>query len=258
MRTAAALFGGATIDAVFARYFDVWKFRHPGFDDFLAAARDAGGDAVAGFLAEAYTATRQPDYRVASLEVDGWSPPRGRLVAADGSADTVDDPLTAPAGLGLPAAAREEDGALTIEVLDPGWTVGRQRRPGAIVRRTVRPQAGETDPGWQPAADEFYRSTVRLEGPAWRRLPVEVLFRFADGAVVRETWNGRAPYRIYRFLRAAPLSEARIDPAGTIALDPDPVNNGRLREPNRRLAGDWAGWLAALSQLIGEALASWL
>ncbi len=83
-------------------------------------------------------------------------------------------------------------------------------------------------------------------------------FRFADGAVVDDRWDGRAPYRIYRFLRAAPLSEVRIDPGGRIALDPDPVNNGRLREPDRRLVNDWATWVGALAQLLGEALASWL
>ncbi len=258
VRTAAALFGGPVIDAVFARYFDLWKFRHPGFDDFLAAARDAGGEEVAGFFSEAYTTTRQPDYRVASLDVDGWSPPRGRLVVADGTVETVSDPLSAPAGLGLPEAAREKDGRLTVEILDPGWTRDGRLQPGTIARRAVLPQASEPDADWQGAEDLFHLSTVRLEGPAWSRLPVEVMFRFADGAVVHEIWDGRAPYRIYRFLRAAPLSEARIDPAGRIALDPDPVNNGRLREPDRRLSSDWAGWLGALSQLIGEALASWL
>ncbi|MFQ5350915.1 MAG: hypothetical protein ACE5EG_10775, partial [Thermoanaerobaculia bacterium] len=227
-------------------------------EDLLAAARRAGGDPVAGFIEEAFTQVRQPDYRVARFDVDSWSPPRGRLVGLDGSVDEVTDPEKAAAGLGLHPAAREEDGKLTMEILDPGWTRGRARRPGRIVRLSVTPEAGEPDEGWEPEEGEFHLSTVRLEGPSWRRLPVDVLFRFADGAVVRETWSGRAPYRIYSFLRAAPLSEARLDPAGKIALDPDPVNNGRLREPSRRLVDDWAYWLGALAQLVGEALASWL
>lgn len=258
MRTAAALFGRDVVDGVFAEYFRAWRFRHPGFEDLLAAARRAGGDPVAGFIEEAFTQVRQPDYRVARFDVDSWSPPRGRLVGLDGSVDEVTDPEKAAAGLGLHPAAREEDGKLTMEILDPGWTRGRARRPGRIVRLSVTPEAGEPDEGWEPEEGEFHLSTVRLEGPSWRRLPVDVLFRFADGAVVRETWSGRAPYRIYSFLRAAPLSEARLDPAGKIALDPDPVNNGRLREPSRRLVDDWAYWLGALAQLVGEALASWL
>ena len=257
VRTAMALFGSDVVDDVFAEYFDRWKFRHPGFDDLLEAVRTAGGEEMAAFFEEAYTQTRQPDYRVARLRVDGWSPPRGRLVTEDGAIEEVTDPFEAPAGLGLHPTAREEDGLLTMEVLDPGWTRGRQRRPGVIERRAVEPEAGEADDGWE-SGDEFHLSTVRLEGPAWAHLPVDVLFRFADGAVVRESWDGRAPYRVYRFLRGAPLSEVRIDPEGRIALDPDPVNNGRLREPDRRLLGDWAPWIGALSQLIAEALSAWL
>jgi hypothetical protein len=258
MRTAAALFGSSVVDRVFAEYFRVWKFRHPGFEDLLAAARAAGGEQVAGFIEEAYTQTTQPDYRIADLRTDGWAPPRGRLVGLDGSVDEVSDPSTAPAGLGLHPAAREEDGRLMVQVLDPGWTRGRVLHPGRIVRRAETVETGQPDENWESDENEFYFSMVRLEGPSWASLPVEVMFRFADGAVIRETWDGRAPYRIYRFLRPAPLSEARLDPDGKIALDPDPVNNARLRQPNRRLVNDWAYWVGALAQLIGEALASWL
>jgi hypothetical protein len=258
VRTAAALFGSEAVDRVFAEYFTAWRFRHPGWEDFLAAARTAGGARLAAFFSEAYTQVRQPDYRVAELATEVWSPPRGRLVGADGSVTEVADAATAAAALGLDPAAREEDGELLLEVLDPGWSRGRQRHPGRVVRRAVRPEQGAPDEGWRRDGGELHLSTVRLEGPAWQRLPVEVAFRFADGAVVRETWDGRAPYRIYRFLRAAPLSEARLDPDGKIALDPDPVNNGRLRAPAGRLVDDWAYWLGALSQLVGEALASWL
>jgi hypothetical protein len=258
VRTAAALFGRSVVDRVFAHYLRTWKFRHPGVEDFLAAARAAAGEEVADFFAEAFTQTRQPDYRVARLDSLPWSAPRGRLVAPDGGVDEASDPAVARSSLGLDPAAREDDGRLQIELLDPGWTLGDQHRPGRIVRRQVRPQTGEPDEAWQSREEEFHLSTVRLEGPAWQRLPVEVMFRFADGATVQESWDGRAPYRIYRFLRAAPLSEVRLDPEGKIALDPDPVNNARLRQPDRRLVDDWALWLGALFQLAGEALASWL
>jgi hypothetical protein len=258
MRTAAALFGPEVVDRAFAEYFRRWRFRHPGFEEMLAALRAGGGTRLALFVEEAYTQTRQPDYRVAAFDVDGWSPPRGRLVGEEGAVEEVSDPLAAPAGLGLDPRAREGDGQLLVEVLDPGWTRGRKQRRGGITHRAVVPEAGEPDANWDGDEEKFHLSTVRLEGPGWSRLPVEVMFRFADGAVVREHWNGRAPYRVYRFLRAAPLVEARLDPEGKIALDPDPVNNARLRRPNRRLVNDWATWIGALSQLIGEALASWL
>ena len=93
MRTAAALFGRDVVDRVFAEYFRLWRFRHPGFEDLLAAARAAGEAEVAGFIEEAFTQTRQPDYRVARLRTDGWSPPRGRLVAEDGTVERGHRPV---------------------------------------------------------------------------------------------------------------------------------------------------------------------
>ena len=238
-----------------------WSGTWPGLVgmlNLLEAARQAGGAPLAAFLEEAFTQTRQPDYWVDVFEVDGWSPPRGRLVGEDGSMTEVTDPLEAEPGLGLAPEAREADGRVTFEVLDPGFTRGLQLRPGRITRRAVLPGHVSPDEDWDGGDDTFHLSHVRVRGPAWSRLPVEVEFRFADGVVVRETWDGRAPYRDYRFLRAAPLSEARIDPFGKITLDPDPVNNARLREPDRRLVHDWALWAGALAQLLGEALASWL
>ena len=87
---------------------------------------------------------------------------------------------------------------------------------------------------------------------------MEVLFRFDDGAVVRDDWDGRTTYRGYRFLRPARLAEVRIDPEGKIFLDPDPVNNGRRRKADPELAGDWSAWLAGLFQLLAEGVAQWL
>ncbi len=170
-------------------------------------------------------------------------------------ATPTDDPEAPPAG--LDPAARETDGVLTVEVLDPGWTDGARRWPGRIERRRLTPQAGEPEEGWE-STDDYHLSTVRVAGPGWQHLPVTVRFRFADGAAVDDHWDGRAPFRVYRFLRPAPLSEVRIDPEGLIAVDPDPVNNARLRRSDRRLLADWAGWLGALSQLLGEALTQWL
>jgi hypothetical protein len=106
--------------------------------------------------------------------------------------------------------------------------------------------------------NEFHLSEVRIEGPGWRHLPVEVRFRFADGAVVGEIWDGRARYRTYRFLRAAPLSEVRLDPEGIIAADPDWVNNAEKVEADGEMVNDWSMWLGGLFQVLMEGMSQWL
>jgi hypothetical protein len=260
-QTAAALFGQATVDRIFAAYYERWAFRHPGLEDFIEVAREAGGDAVAGFVLEAFTEHRLPDYRVASLETEVWERPRGRIVTEAGVIEPDAEASDEIAFAGLDPAAREAGGRILVEILDPGWTRGDERAAGRIERREVAPDPGDRDDGWTPAEqgeEEFHLSTVRLEGAGWQHLPAEVRFRFADGATFRETWDGRAGYRIYRFLRAAPLSESRVDPGTRIALDPDPANNALTREPEGTLVDDWSAWLGALAQLLAEGLGQWL
>lgn len=253
LSTAEGLFGRETVDRVFAAYFDRWAFRHPRFEDFLAVAREVGGEGFADFILEAYTSTRQPDYRVESLDSEPWERPRGRVVTQSGVIEADDEdaePLAA-----LDSAAREEQGSVLVEVHDPGRS--RSER-GGMRRLTWLPEQGEPDEDWELDEEVFHASSVRIEGPGWDHLPVEVVFRFADGVTLRENWDGHSDYRLYRFVRAAPLSEVRIDPDGINLLDPDPANNARLREPEKNLPRDWSRWLGGVGQLLLEGLGQWL
>ena len=178
MLTAEALFGVETIDKVFAFYFRRWAFKHPRYEDFLDAAREAGGEEVAAFIHEAFTQPRLPDYRVASIDTETWSRPLGHLVTEDGVFEFDDDDDDAEFTLvGLDPAAREEDGRMMVEILDPGWTRPDHQEPGRIERRHMQPEYGEPDPEWEADDDDedFHLSQVRIEGPGWQNLPVEVL-----------------------------------------------------------------------------------
>ena len=253
LSTEEGLFGRETVDKVFAAYFERWAFRHPRFEDFLDVAREVGGEGLADFILEAYTQTRQPDYRVDSLNSETWERPRGHVVTPSGLIDPDDedaDPLAA-----LDPAAREEQGSVLVEVHDPGRS--RSER-GGMWRDTYVPEQGEPDKDWELDEEVFHASSVRIEGPGWDHLPVEVVFRFADGVTLREDWDGHSDYRLYRFVRPAPLSEVRIDPKGINMLDPDPANNARLRQPDEDLPRDWSRWLGGVAQLLLEGMGQWL
>ena len=237
MSTASNMFGRDTIDGVFAAYYDRWRFRHPRFEDFLAVAREVGGAAVADFILEAYTQNRLPDYRVARLSTEAWSRARGRLVTEDGVIEPDAEESDAITLAGLDPAAREEDGRITVERIDSGWTRPDARRPATSERYAVAPEPGEADEDWEVEEDTFHLSTTRLEGAGWHHAPVEIVFRFADGAVIRETWDGSAEYRNYRFLRPAPLSEVQIDPQWHIVLDPDRKEQRPVARACRRAVG---------------------
>jgi hypothetical protein len=258
LETAERLFGRETIDRVFRAFYRRWVFRHPRFQDFLAVAREEAGEPLAGFLAEAFTAARQPDFAIETAEVSRWEAPLGRVPGRAGPIDVTRATRRDHAEVLAPEEAREVDGAVFVEVVDPGWTRPEASAPGGVARRRVTAVPGPAEPGYEAETDAIHESRVRVSGPAWQNLPVEIEFRFADGAVVTEAWDGRSPWRAFRFLRTAPLVSARVDPKGTIAIDPDELNDGRRVEPKPGLVTDWGNWFGTLAGWAVGALTLWL
>jgi len=258
LKTAELIFGREAIDRVFRAYYRRWAFGHPTFDDFLAVTREEGGEPMARFLAEAFSAARQPDFAVESVKVSRWQAPLGRVPGPAGPLDVTRASREEHAAALAPEEARETDGTVFVEVVDPGWARLDAAAPGGIARRRLTAVTRAPEPGYQPEAGVLHESRVRVTGPAWQNLPVELEFRFADGAVVTEAWDARSPWRAYRFLRAAPLVSAHINPKGTIAIDPDERNDGRRVEPKAGFAADWGHWLGALAGWAVGAVTLWL
>lgn len=254
MKTLERVYGRDVLDAIFSAYYLRWRFRHPRFEDFLAVARDIAGNAVADFIEDAYSQAGIPDYRIDTFEVEPWRAPLGRIVTdervieADEAREELDALAERLAGNGDFIAVERFDSGNPDDAV---WA--------SSVRITVTPESGEADPGWEPSEDvEYFESEVRVAGPAWLELPVEIVFRFADGATYRDAWDGRSVSRGYRFIHSVPLSEVTIDPDALIALDTNRANNGRRRESDAGFAWDWALWSAGIAQLLGEALTQWL
>ncbi len=258
LETAALLFGQEPIDRVFREYYRRWAFRHPTLADFLAVAREEGGEPMAQFLAEAFTAVRQPDYAIERARVTRWQTPLGRVPGKAGTLEVTHATQDEHAAALAPDDAVETDGTVFVETADPGWIRPDGAAPGGIVRRRVTPATGPAEPGYEADPKVLHESRVRVTGPAWQYLPVELEFRFADGAVVTDAWDGRSPWRSYRFLRAAPLVSARVDSKGTIAIDPNELNDARRVEPKAGFAADWGNWFGALAGWAVGALTLWL
>jgi len=253
-QTAARLFGRDVIDRVFSTYVQRWQFKHPRVEDFWGVAEEVAGPDVAAMLREAYLQPGIPDYRVATLDVEEYSPPPGYLRDGDETV-LVDIDWDGDATFGLPAEALEEDGRVLIEILDPGHT-RELRTMGNIERRYFDTVAKADKVDGEETV--FFTSSARINGPDWDHLPVTVELRFADGVVISDAWDGKGVYREYRTVRPSPLESVVIDPNYNIRLDIVPVNNGLSREVSGTAPRDWSRWVTGLYQLFAEGAASWL
>jgi hypothetical protein len=254
--TAAALFGQEKVDKVFAEYFRRFAFQHPDADDLLAVAAEAGGADLGAFCKEAFERERIPDYAVTEVGSERWEPPLGRVATEKGPVIVTRANQSEYVEILTPAEAREADGRVQVEIEDPGWVRGGQSQTGTVTRTLVSPEQGDASPGYR--ASGLRESVVRITGPGWDTLPVTVLVRFADGAVIRDRWDGKAGWRTYRFLRAAPVVEARVDPEGRIFVDVKPENDGMTASPRGAMVADWGTWLGAAAEWLEGGLSLWL
>jgi len=86
-------------------------------------------------------------------------------------------------------------------------------------------------------------------------LPVEVLLKFQNGDELRDTWDGKDTWKLYRTVKSAKLDYAAVDPEHKLALDINYTNNTRRLERASRLpatkwASKWMIWLQDLLQTL--------
>jgi hypothetical protein len=123
---------------------------------------------------------------------------------------------------------------------------------GWVERDGTRVYAGPADTRGQ-ASRYVTELVVRRYGEAV--MPVDVLVSFADGQQVRERWDGRDRWRLYRWDRPARALTAQIDPDRVLLVDVNYTNNTSAIQPaGARAARKWtATWVVWLQ----DALLTW-
>jgi hypothetical protein len=86
--------------------------------------------------------------------------------------------------------------------------------------------------------------------------PVDVLVRFEDGSTVREHWDGRDRWKLFRYERPVRAASAEVDPDRVLLLDVDTTNNSRTLSPQGGAAATkwslrWIVWLQDLLVTYG-------
>lgn len=71
--------------------------------------------------------------------------------------------------------------------------------------------------------------------------PVDVRVTFADGSTATEAWDGRDPWKAFRFRRGARVTDVDVDPDHVLRLDVQRTNNSWTTSPQAaRVARAWS------------------
>jgi hypothetical protein len=91
----------------------------------------------------------------------------------------------------------------------------------------------------------FTGTSLAPAGPYESGKGIVVEMRFADGTNVVATWDGRAAERTFEFESAVPASAVRLDPEGTLLLDPTRSDHSLNATPDTNVSvTKWiARWL---------------
>ena len=92
---------------------------------------------------------------------------------------------------------------------------------------------GDREPTFRNPIDArgLIRTTVTVRRGGDGIFPVDVLIVFDDGETVREQWDGRAPWRVFTYERAARAVRVHVDPDRVLLLDIDYANNSWTAAP---------------------------
>jgi hypothetical protein len=195
LATLERILGWEKLQKTLSTFFQRWKFKHPGPEDFFAVADEVSGHDLAYFFDEVYR----------------------KAVVFDYSVDWVS----------------------SQEVKAEGFT----ENGGKLVY-----QNGES------AEPKLYESQVVVRRLGDGILPVEVLLRFENGEEVRDVWNAKSLWKLYRLVKPTRLDYAAVDPEHKILLDINYTNNSRrLRSRAGLPASKWASkWMIWLQDYVGN------
>ena len=149
---------------------------------------------------------------------------------------------------------------------DLSWFVDEAFGRAATYDYAVADLASVVDETGACGTGPCYRTTVVLKrlgdavfsgtslapvGPFEAGRAVEIEVRFADGQRSEDHWDGRAAEKTLVYHGPAPATWARIDPARTLLLDANRLNNARTLLPASSAATlpwsvRWTTWLQDL------------
>jgi hypothetical protein len=98
--------------------------------------------------------------------------------------------------------------------------------------------------------EKVYDNKVRVRRLGDFKFPVTVEVEFADGATVREHWDGRDAWVEYRYVKPVKLKQAKVDPDQLVPLDRNWKNNTLTFKKAKSAGGIHGGYLEMIKWML--------
>ena len=218
-RTATAMhdleerLGKDVMEKAFAEYYRRWHFRHPSVADLRATLIDASGkpDVVNQVFDQVAYGTAWVDDAVTAIDTEEVTPLAGTVVANGQRTET--------------------DAAALDKQLDKQRADWKKAHPKA--------KPGEGPFPWRSTV------TVRRYGAG---APQTLRLTYADGSHEDLRWNDARRWVRFVVTKPSKVVSAELDPAQTVYLDANKLNDSYASKPDGSAARRWAADAAALLQ----------
>lgn len=218
-RTATAMhdleerLGKDVMEKAFAEYYKRWHFRHPSVADLRATLIDVSGkpDVVNQVFDQVAYGTAWVDDAVTAIDTEEVTPLAGTVVANGQRTET--------------------DAAALDKQLDKQRADWKKAHPKA--------KPGEGPFPWRSTV------TVRRYGAG---APQTLRLTYADGSHEDLRWNDARRWVRFVVTKPSKVVSAELDPAQTVYLDANKLNDSYASKPDGSAARRWAADAAALLQ----------
>jgi hypothetical protein len=214
--------GTDTMADIMKTYVQRFAFRHPTGDDFLQVVHELTDGQYDELLRQFIETTGTVDWAVQDVmtlridEVEGFSAQR-----------QPGDPVTWQAA-DEEAPTAEPDRPMLHRLWRTLFSSPYPDSPEALsTGGTAAPQAGAQD---EQPGEWLSRYVVRQLGEIEAAVVIEA--RFADGSVIRNTWDGVDGYKAFEHRTPSKLVSVVVDPDRLFLIDLNVNNNGYVLEAN--------------------------
>lgn len=235
--------GDERYSAGMREYYRRWAFKHPRSNDFIEAFSAGAGENLQPYFDTWLRSTRTADWKVRSARSVKREPREG-WYAEEGGWSYYED-----GEKGDPDAGR------------------KKRKPASPPAGSASAASAPAAKGKDKATPSEYLTTVILEREGQAEAPVEWRVEFQDGSAETGTWrpDGRHWTKLEfkrsctrKEIKRCRYREVRIDPAGRLVADLNPLNNRKAVEgalmPAAKAATRGGSLLMFMLEWMGGAL----